>query len=264
MTPNTDKTVNTNNQKKRAYKISLKRAKITGIMCLMLICAVLIFMSPLFCVKSIVVNHGEFLKKETVLSALGFSRGDNIFSINISAATDSVEKLDRVGSCTIERTLPGKVTVTVNDMSESGYIKMKSSYAGIDENGRIIVVTKNKEQKVPEIKGVNIAESIKGDYIKSEDKGGKEKTEYIIKLITALKEQRLIADVKEINIKDMKDISLTLVTDTVVNLGGYGENIDDKTEHKIAFLKAILEKDYPKNGGIIELADINNVTSRVS
>ncbi len=264
MTPNTDKTVNVTKAGRRAYKISVKRAKITGIMCLVLICAVLIFMSPIFGIKTIVVNHGEFLKTENVLSSLGFSRGDNIFSINISAAADSVEKLDRVESCIIERTLPGKVTVTVNDMSESGYIKMKSSFAGIDENGAVLVVCDKKEYSAPLIRGMEIAEAKKGDYIKSEDKGGKEKTQYLIKLLTALKEQRLVEEVSEINIKDLKDISLTLVTDTVVNLGGYGKNTDDKTEHKIAFLKAILEKDYPKSGGVIELADINNVTSRVS
>jgi len=74
----------------------------------------------------------------------------------------------------------------------------------------------------------------------------------------------MIPQVKTINIKDTEKISLTLVTKTVVNLGEDGEENKDTLEYKIAFLKAILDEDYPKNGGIIELSDTSNVTSRVS
>ncbi len=264
MTQKADNLTSKSSPRRRDYKITVKRAKVTGIMCLALVCIVLIFMSPIFSIKSIVVNHGEYVESESVLSAVGFARGDNIFSVNISAASKSVEKLDRVSSCSIKRTLPGKVTITVDDVSESGYIKLKSGYAAIDEMARVIVVTKTLEQKAPEITGIKIVEAKKGDYIKAENNADSVKTEYIITLLGALKEQKLIGEVKKINIKDMENISLTLITDTVVNLGEYGIGADDKTEHKIAFLKAILDKDYPKSGGIIELADINNVTARVS
>ncbi len=259
-----DNTQGTPSQKGRAYKISLKRAKVTGILCLALICVVLIFMSPIFSIKSIVVNPGEFLETEAVLKAVGFQRGDNIFSIDLSNAAKNVEKLDRVGSCDIVRTLPGKVTVTVNDKCESGYIKIDSGYAGIDEMGKVIVITKTLEQKAPLISGTKVTEASKGDYIKFEDKNAKEKTDYLIRLLGALKEHDLTSHIKQSDISDMKNVSLTLVTGTVVNLGTDGKDAKDKVEYKIAFLKAILDKDYPEHGGIIELSDTDNVTARMS
>ena len=48
------------------------------------------------------------------------------------------------------------------------------------------------------------------------------------------------------------------------DLGEDGDENKDTLEYKIAFLKAILDEDYPKNGGIIELSDTSSVTSRVS
>lgn len=250
--------------KKRIYKLTVKRAKVTGIMCLFVICVVLLFISPLFNIKTILVKGNNRLSSEDVLKAAAFSRGDNIFSINTSKAKENIENLDRVDSCKIERSLPGKVTVTVNEETESGYIKVKSGYAGIDENGKVLVVTKNTEAKCPLISGMKIDDPKKDDYIKSDDKNAKEKTDILIRMLSELEARGMIAEVKSIDISDTKNISLTLVTKTVVNFGKDGKDNEDKLEYKIAFLKAILDKDYPKNGGIIELSDTSNVTSRVS
>lgn len=251
-------------KKPSAYKISLERVKLAGILCLALICVVLIFMSPLFAVKNIVVNPGEYLKAEAVLKAVGFSRGDNIFSIDISSAVKSVEKLDRVGSCSIFRTLPGKVTITVNDKVESGYIKVDSGYAGIDEMGKVMIVANAPDQKAPVISGIKAGEAIRGEYIRSEDKNAKEKMDFLIRLLGSLKEHSITSHIKTINLADLGDVSLEMTNSTVVELGHDGKDSKDKVEYKIAHLKAILDKDYPKSGVIIDIRDTDNVTARMS
>ena len=68
----------------------------------------------------------------------------------------------------------------------------------------------------------------------------------------------------EIDISDTNNVNLTMVSGTVVNFGMDGQDNKDKIEYKVAFLDAIMKKDYPKSGGIIELSDTNNVTIRVS
>ena len=157
------------------------------------------------------------------------------------------------------------VDVNTNMGSEVKYsVKVKSGYAGIDENGRVMVITKTCEMDCPLISGVTALDTEKGDFIKLEDENAKEKSEILIKLLTGLSVRSMIPQVKTINVKDTEKISLTLVTKTVVNLGHDGEENKDTLEYKIAFLKAILDEDYPKNGGIIELSDTSNVTSRVS
>lgn len=264
MTDKSSKGTSAEEKRRRAYKLTLKRAKITGIMCLALICIALLFISPLFNIKTIFIKGNNRLSSEAILKAASFSRGDNIFAINTSEAKEKIEKLDRVDSCRIERTLPGKVTISVAEEDESAYIKVKSGYAGIDEMGKVLVVTKSTEAECPTVSGIKIADPQKDDYIKSEDKNAKEKTDILIRMLTELKARELISHVKSINISDTKKLSLTLVTKTVVNFGEDGKENSDKLEYKIAFLKAILDKDYPQSGGIIELSDTSNVTSRVS
>lgn len=250
--------------RRRAYKITAKRVRITGIMCLAFVCIALLFISPLFNVRSIYVRGNNYLSSKEILDASGISKGDNIFSVNTTKTIENIKKLPRVDNCEIERTLPGKVTLTVNEKSESAYVKVKSGYAGIDETGKVMVVTKSCEVNCPLVSGVTASDTEKGSYIKFEDENAKEKSDILITILSELSVRGMIAEVKSINIKDTENISLTLVTKTVVNLGKNGEENKDTLEYKIAFLKAILEEDYPKNGGIIELSDTSNVTSRVS
>ncbi|MBR3932859.1 MAG: FtsQ-type POTRA domain-containing protein [Clostridia bacterium] len=252
------------NHNRRGYKISLKRAKVAGIVCLSVVLVAIILMSPIFSIDSVVINKNDSNNTKEVEKALGFSKGDNIFAIDITDAQKRVEALDRVDSCIIERTLPGKVTVTINEKNESGYIKVAKGYAGVDETGKVMTVTKSKQRGIPMISGIIISEPKKNDYIKSDEKKGKQKTQTVIRVLASLKEHDLVSEVKTINVKDIKNLSLVLTTETVVNLGMDGSDNDDKLEYKIAFLKAILEKDDFKSGGIIELSDTENVTARMS
>lgn len=250
--------------RRHAYKITAGRAKAAGVMCLAIVLVCLLFISPLFNVRSIYVRGNNYLTSKEILDASGISKGNNIFAINTTDATRNIEKLFRVEKCEIERTLPGKVTLSITENAEKAYVKVNSGYAGIDENGRVMVLTKSCEMDCPLVSGVTAVDTQKGEFIKLEDENAKEKSELLIKILSQLSVRGMIPQVKTINIKDTEKISLTLVTKTLVNLGRDGEENKDTLEYKIAFLKAILDEDYPKNGGIIELSDTSNVTSRVS
>ena len=69
---------NEKNGRRRAYKISVKRAKITGIMFLVLVAVAVFLMSPFFNIDSIVINK-KTGGNEAIIKALGFKKGDNIF-----------------------------------------------------------------------------------------------------------------------------------------------------------------------------------------
>ncbi len=252
------------NQRRRAYKITAGRVKAAGVMCLAIVCVCLLFISPLFNVRSIYVRGNNHLTSKEILDASGISKGDNIFAVDTTEAIRGVEKLFRVDKCEIERTLPGKITLSVTEKTEKAYIKVKSGYAGIDETGRVMVITKTCEMECPLVTGATAFDTEKGDFIKLDDEDAGEKAEILTKILTQLSLRGMIAQVKTVNIKDTDKISLTLTTDTIVNLGEDGEENKDTLEYKIAFLKAILDEDYPKNGGIIELSDTSSVTSRVS
>jgi len=251
------------NSEHRIYKLTAKRARITGIMFLALICVALILISPLFNIKTVFVKGNNYIGSEEVLSAAAIKRGKNIFRVDTKTASEAVRKLNRVSECRIERTLPGKVTINVKEQTEVGYIKVKSGYAGIDENGRVLIVTKNNEMKCPLIKGLKISNPEKDDFIKSDDKQAKIKSDLLFRMLTEIKNRGIVADMSDIDITDTDNIKLTMTSGTIVNFGKDGQDNKDKIEYKVAFLDAIMKKDYPKNGGIIELSDTDNVTIRV-
>lgn len=231
-------------------------------LCLALV--VLLCMSPLFAIKTILVKGNSHVPSEQILNAADIERGDNIFRIESSDICERVSALDRVESCSIERSLPGKLSLVVKEKTERAYIKLKSGYAGIDEKGKVMIISQTMEQKAPLISGIKISEPKKGEYIKSEDKNAKQKTDTLITILTSLDKLGLVDDVKAVNISNLKKISLTLFTKTLINLGEDGKSSDEKLEYKLSFLKAILDEDYPKNGGIIELSDTSNVTGRMN
>ena len=90
-------------------------------------------------------------------------------------------------------------------------------------------------------------------------------SDLVVRTLTELKNQSILAAVKSVDISDLKNIRMTLVTDTLVNMGEDGEEDGNNIEYKIAYLKAILaEMPDSQKGGVIELADTENVTSRMS
>ena len=85
---------------RRAYKISAKRVKVTGILLLAIVFVALLLMSPIFKIKSIVVQKEGNKNTELIIKELGFSKGDNIFSVDINKAIDRIEKIES------DKTLP--------------------------------------------------------------------------------------------------------------------------------------------------------------
>lgn len=251
-------------RKKTRYKISSSRMKAAGILFLAAAAILLICMSPIFKIKTVNVSGNSIIKTEEIVKASGIKKGVNIFSANMDSAKKNVMKVGRINSVSISRSLPGKVTIYVDEQTESAYIKEKNAYVGIGTDCRVLNANTKASENVPVINGVTAANSKNGEFVKLTDKKAKTKTEIIIRMLTELKAQDILNDIKMINIKDLNDINLTLTTDTLVNLGSDGESNGDKLEYKIAYLKAILAKIPAQQGGVIELSDTENVTSRMS
>lgn len=252
-------------KKRTPYKTTVKRAKIAGILCLVLVAAILFLMSPVFSIKSINVTGNIKLDAASIIKASGISEGDNIFAIDGAEAQENVAKLGRVASLTIVRSLPSKVTLAVDEKTECAYIKEKAAYTAIDETGRIIATSSALDAKVPVITGIKTVDSEKGQFIKIDSDNAKELSSLITRMLSELKVSGILSEIKSIDLTNLNDIRMTLQSDTLVNMGSDGDEDGDNIEYKIAYLKAIIpELPQSQNGGVIELSDTDNVTSRMS
>lgn len=255
-----------NEQKQRsAYKTTLRRTKIAGILCIVIVAVVMVLMSPIFNVKSILVEGNNKYEDSAIIKASGISKGDSIFSVKSDSAEQKIAQLGRISSVTVSRALPHKIVIEINEKIECAYIKEKGAYTGIDETGKIMITGAQIEEKAPVIYGVKLSDSEQGQFMKIDSKQAKEVSSLLTRMLTELKNQGIISKIKTIDITNLSDIHMTLTNETLVNLGKDGSEDGDNIEYKIAYLKVIIP-DLPESqvGGVIELSDTENVTSSIS
>ena len=256
-----------NNEKKpkrRGYSISVKRVKITGIMFVVIFVVILFLMSPVFNVRKIEITGNSSLDDKVIIAASKISKGDNIFSIDVDKAIEGICTQDRINSATVTRKLPSKVVIDVLEETECAYIKLKNEYVGIDPNCRVLVISPQMTTEAPLVSGIKVKNASTGQFLRIETDQGKKKGELISKILTEAKNQDIIKNIKSIDVSEVKDIKLTLTSEILVNLGEDGKEADNRIEYKIAYLKAIIPRLGTQQGGVIELADTDNVTSRAS
>ncbi len=260
-----DKQNNETKKRRTPYKTTVKRAKLAGILCLVLVAVLLFLMSPMFSIKNLSVAGNVKLTPEEIIKASGISKGDNIFAIDGAKAEEGIKKLGPVSGIRIVRSLPSGVTLEVSEKTECGYIKEKGAYTAIDETGMIIATSSALDAPVPVINGIKAVDSERGQYIKIDSDNAKTLSSLVTRMLTELKMSGILSHIKTIDVTDLTNIRMTLRTDTLVNMGIDGEDDGDNIEYKIAYLKAIIPKlPQSQNGGVIELADTDNVTSRMS
>ena len=250
--------------RKKGYVISQARVKVALALFLAVTALVLFLMSPVFSVKTVKVKGNSSIKTEKITEACGIKKGDNIFSVDITGAKENIESIARVSSVSITRDLPSVINIDVNEETECGYIKVKKNYAGIDSDGKVLVLSPKLEFEVPVINGMQVSDASQGQVIVSDAEDGAKKSELLSRILHEAKNQDIIKDIKSIDLSNIKDIKMLMRTEILVNLGEDGKEADNKIEYKIAYLKAIIPRMGSQRGGVIELADTNNVTSRAA
>jgi len=253
-----------NTVRRRGYLISEKRIKITGIMFVAIFVLILFLMSPVFSIRKIEVTGNSGLEDDVIVAASKISKGDNIFSIDVDKAIEGICAQDRINSATLTRKLPSKIVIDVLEETECSYLKIKNEYVGIDPNCRVLVITPKMIAQAPLVSGIKVKDATTGQFLRIESSSGEKKGELVSKILTEAKNQDIIKNIKSVDVSDVKDIHLTLTSDILVNLGEDGKEADNRIEYKIAYLKAIIPRLGTQKGGVIELADTNNVTSRAS
>ena len=247
------------------YKISEKRVKIAIVLFVSILAFVIILLSPLFDIDTIKIEGASIHSEEIIASTSGIKKGENLFRIDASKAKEKITSLGRIDNVTIKRVWPSKVVITIDEKIESGYIKEGSTYTAIDETGKILKTKSAIEYSAPVVLGIKVTDSYIGDYIKINSENSKEISDLLTRILTELKNQSILSNIKSVDLTKLDDIKMTLTTDTLVNMGEDSDEDGNNIEYKIAFLKAIIpELPKTQSGGVIELSDTKNVTSSMS
>lgn len=230
------------------------RRKTVGGVCLVLGIILVSFFTPIYNVSEVEVSGNVRNDAQTVAAASGVSIGENIFKINLSDVKRRVSKVAFVSEVSVRRSFPNKIKITVTEGAECAYISFIGNYVGIDENGKILEIKQQGELDKPIIYGLRIDNFEIGSKVTVGD--GKV-SGALADILAQVKSSGVTDAILSVDINDADNIIMTLRSGVEVRLGN-----SDNLKYKVAYLKSVLDELGDVSGGVINLADTENVTYR--
>lgn len=157
-------------QESKPRRQGQKRKRVYRPLPFVLVCAaIILILSFMFRVKTIEVVGSTVYADIDIISASGIQEGDNLFFINRSSATSRIlSKLPAVDNAVVERLMPNKIRIIVEESDSIAYIDVQGSLWSLDHSMRFLdqispELTAGKIQ----IKGIDVESPIIGTKVDS-------------------------------------------------------------------------------------------------
>lgn len=243
------------NNRYGAPKKKKKKNSLFAPLSFLLVCAAIVFgMGVFFRVQTIEVRGAVTYSDEEVIEASGIDEGDNLFFINrISASSRIFSRLPFVESASIERSLPNKIVITVEESYALAYVdwegqcwmmtgscKMLGSGAGEELNGLIHVLNVTPlSPSAGETMAVDPSESLKLTYLQT--------------LLHAMETLGMTSDVTELDMQNAASPTFRYLDRFTVKMGA-----NDNTDYKLRMLLSAVEQ---MDGSVMGTVDLSEGTT---
>ena len=234
------------------YMQPRRRSGIGGLVTFLAVVVGIIFvLSVLLRVQEIRVEGNEHYTAQEIINATGLETGDNIFFFDkFSTISRAYTKLPYLEEVTVERLLPGPLTIHVVESKALAYLAVGDEEWTIDRSCKILgkAVEGETEELIP-IYGINPGTLMIGERLERAD-GIEERVDYLAELLGQIQDRGLASETKWINFSDTNRVSFKYTEKYQVVIGN-GENV----EHKFAMLMSVLGKLRPGDVGTIDVSD---------
>ena len=224
-------------------KIKIKKIKLTiaTLILLLAVFFIVVTQTTVFNVKRIIVSGNSEVSKDKIVLASGIVIGENIFKLDTKNAKENLLLHPYIDAIEINRKLPDKINIKINERKEIACIKHMNSYVYMGSNKLVLDILKEKkDNKIPLVLGVEIESPSIGSRVVYKKKT-KEESKKITKALETFSDKGLKNQVKEINF-NKKDIDITLNSGVKV---AFGQAF--KIEYKVTFLLNALKDLKQKN-----------------
>ena len=237
------------------YMKARKKNGVGGLVSFLAVVVGIIFvMSVLLRVSEIRVEGNEHYTDQEIINATGLETGDNIFFFDkFSTVSRAYTKLPYLEEVTVERQLPGTLTIRVVESKALAYLVVGDEDWTIDRSCKILgkAVEGETEQLIP-IKGVQPGTLMIGERLERAD-GNEERVDYLAELLYQLQERGLASETRWVDFTDSNKVFFRY-TDKYTVIIGYSENV----EHKFAMLISVLSQLKEGDVGTIDLSNGQN------
>ena len=205
--------------------------------------------SPFFEQEKLIIVGNKNLSYGAICEIIGFKAKTNVFLFDFFNSKKKLLKNSFVEKVNLKYIFPNKICLEIKERKPECYIKyLNDAYILVDNNLRVLEITKSKEKKVPIFTGLDFDSFYLGEKLALKNKYV---LDYVIKLSDNIIKNNFVAYDFVVDLKNKNDIHV------------YIKNIDillgniDNCNYKIALLKSILSSGskYLQKPGILNLKE---------
>lgn len=246
------KPVYINSKRKRRLAKALRFIKYILVTALLVATVVYAALSPFFNIKKIEAKESVHYGKDVLIEASGIREGINGFRLvfggkgkfylfRIGTAENAImERCPYVKNAMVRYSVPSAVAIEVEEREAGAVLRMSGMDLLIDREGYLLDIDPDlNETNLPIIKGVEPESVIPGKKLKinKEILLSAFKVFDTIREVDEMDEDKLLTDVDYVNVADLQNVSFSLQSRIIVNLG----KLDD-LYYKISAAKTIFAR----------------------
>ena len=147
-------------QKQQRLKIQRRRALLGFILAVVLV-SVLLFMTPIFNIRSVSVEGNVLVTAEQFQEKLKPLVGQNLFRSGRRKIRNTLKTIPYIDTVDVQKRLfPPSVKVTVTEYTPSAYIKIDGKTLLVNSELRVLTDTGNNGETLPTVTGLTVTDEI--------------------------------------------------------------------------------------------------------
>ena len=229
-----------------------RRSSFSGpLMFAVAIVAAIFVMSVFFRVSDIQVKGNVQYTAEEIIRASAIEEGDNLFFFDrIAAISRALSKLPYVEDVAVERRLPNKVIITVEESSALAYLELGEEQWTLDHRCKVLgKAAEGETEALIPVVGIRPGTLMIGEQMETEDQD-REQVEFLAAILDQIEERGLTEGVTQIDFSNPSSPEFSYRDRYTVVLGS-----ENQLEHKFGMFVTVLEKLKPGDVGVINVSD---------
>lgn len=203
-------------QKQQRLKIQRRRALLGFVLAVVLV-SVLLFMTPIFNIRSVSVEGNVLVTAEQFQEKLKPLVGQNLFRSGRRKIRNTLKTIPYIDTVDVQKRLfPPSVKVTVTEYTPSAYIKIDGKTLLVNSELRVLTDTGNNGETLPTVTGLTVTDYKLGEILKTDEN---EKFDITKISLSTLEATGILDKVIEINVTDVTDITMNYDNRITVQCG---------------------------------------------
>ena len=233
------------------YMRARRRAFSGPLMFVVVVVAAIFVMSVFFRVEDIRVVGNQHYTAEEIIRAVDIEEGDNLFFFDRFAAVGrAFSKLPYIEAVTVERSLPNKVVITVEETTALAYLPLGEEKWTLDHNCKVLgKAAEGEEESLLPVVGMKAGTLMIGEIMETES-GETDSVAYLAEVLDQIQARGMTDMVTSIDFSNTDSPEFDYGGKYTVVLGKH-----DKVEYKFGMFVTVLGMLKDGDVGVIDVSN---------